>query len=301
MQGQTGIYKMFLTGGPAIAGGYNVASRFGILAAVDSLSKWDYRAPNELTQAFPLPFLNPSDTVYWEFAYNAPGNPCIDTIYSCGISTNWDSIPNNLDLWAYGPKYPVTVIAEVPVELIQFQAERSGGKVNLTWSTATELNNSGFAVERSVNKKDWRQVAFIKGEGNSTRNKEYKYIDEVTGQADYYYRLKQIDFNGSFIYSSVISAGSDNFQGGYALLQNFPNPFNPSTKIKYNIPEGADGLTTLKIYDLLGKEIEVLVNKEQSAGSYEVEFNGRDLPSGVYIYTMSNGSFSSSRKFILMK
>ena len=95
--GQGGLYKMFLAGGPAEAGGYNVAGRFGTMALVDTLSFLDPRDPNELTQAFPLVFPTPQDTIFWPFMYFASDISNVDTIYSVGLSIVFDSIPDSLE------------------------------------------------------------------------------------------------------------------------------------------------------------------------------------------------------------
>ena len=85
----------------------------------------------------------------------------------------------------------------------------------------------------------------------------------------------------------------------FVLEQNYPNPFNPSTTIKYSISDNS--YVTLKIYDILGEEIETLVSEEKAPGSYEVSFNAADLVSGVYIYSLKAGSFAKTKKMILMK
>ena len=85
----------------------------------------------------------------------------------------------------------------------------------------------------------------------------------------------------------------------YTLYQNYPNPFNPTTSIKYEIQNG--GLVQLKVYDILGREVVTLVNAYQPSGNHTVEFNGHNLSSGIYFYQLKSGSFSSTRKFILMK
>jgi Secretion system C-terminal sorting domain len=114
--GEIGIYKMFLTGGPAEAGGYNVAGRFGEMVLVDSFSFQHPLAMNELTQAFSLPFPSPEDTIYWEFGYLASDSSTTDTIYSCGLSLVWDTIPDPLDRWNFGPKFPLTIMPVTSVD-----------------------------------------------------------------------------------------------------------------------------------------------------------------------------------------
>jgi len=110
-EGETGFYRMFMTGGPAEGGGYNVAGRFGEMVLVDSLSFQHPLSMNELTQAFTLPFPTTQDTIYWDFGYTASETDGEwDTIYSCGISLVWDSIPDPLDRWNFGPKFPVRIL-----------------------------------------------------------------------------------------------------------------------------------------------------------------------------------------------
>jgi hypothetical protein len=111
--GQTGMYKMFMSGGPAEAGGYNVAGRFGEMVLVDTLSFQHPMILNELTQAFPLPFPTPQDTIYWAFGYKVQDTSITwDTIYSCGLSIVWDTIPDFHDHWNFGPKFPVKILSE---------------------------------------------------------------------------------------------------------------------------------------------------------------------------------------------
>ncbi len=112
--GQTGKYKMFMTGGPAQGGGYNVAGRFGQMVLVDSFSYQNPQAMNELTQAFSLPFPSTKDTIYWNFGYTASDSLTgWDTVYSCGLSLVWDSIPDFHDRWNYGPKFPIRILSQV--------------------------------------------------------------------------------------------------------------------------------------------------------------------------------------------
>ena len=114
--GQTGLYKMFMAGGPAEAGGYNVAGRFGEMVLVDTFSFQHPMSLNELTQAFPLPFLTIQDTIYWEFGYKATESSIEwDTIYSCGLSLVWDSIPDFHDRWNFGPKFLVKILTVTDV------------------------------------------------------------------------------------------------------------------------------------------------------------------------------------------
>jgi hypothetical protein len=188
----------------------------------------------------------------------------------------------------------------LPVELISFSASVVKEIVNLSWKTATEVNNLGFNVERSANKIDWEKVAFVQGNQNSTSTISYSYIDKSVCQAgNYYYRLKQIDYDGSYKYSSIVKVDF-NLPSIFTLEQNYPNPFNPSTKIQYNLPENS--FVSLKVYNTIGQEVASLVNGVVPAGSHEINFDASKLNSGVYFYTIKSGNnFVQTRKMILMK
>jgi hypothetical protein len=91
------------------------------------------------------------------------------------------------------------------------------------------------------------------------------------------------------------------FADNFKLLQNYPNPFNPTTKIIFEVPMTGDGIVTLKVYDVLGREITTILNEEKPAGEYEVEFSGENLVSGVYYYTLTSGTFYETKKMILLR
>lgn len=189
----------------------------------------------------------------------------------------------------------------LPVELVSFTAVVNGNKVTLEWSTATEVNNYGFDVERSaINTKsqEWVKIGFVNGSGNSNSPKHYSFTNIPNGETKFNYRLKQIDNDGKYEYSNVVSIDI-NAPNKFALNQNYPNPFNPSTKISYRLP--IDGFVTLKVYDILGKEINTLVNGNEKAGNYEVDFDGSGLASGVYICRMSYSDYSGVIKMLIMK
>jgi len=306
LKGETGLYRMYLANGPAEAGGHNVAGRFGIMSLVDTLSVWDSRSPNELTQAFPLEFPTPQDTIYWEFAYTAPDSVVIDTLYSCGLSLVYDHIPDALDRWNYGPKFPITVIENiVPVELVSFSANTYENSVLLSWKTSTETNNQGFQIEKRKTKDDrgeeWERIGFVNGNGTTTHPQAYTFNDAYLVSGKYQYRLKQIDFDGTYSYSNIVEIEILN-PNKFKLEQNFPNPFNPTTTISYQIP--LSGNVSLKIYDVLGNEVITLVNEFKQAGSYDVTFDAAKKSlnaSSVYFYELKAGNFIQTRKMILLK
>jgi len=188
----------------------------------------------------------------------------------------------------------------LPVELISFTSFINGNKVILMWTTAVELNNYGFDIERNADQKGWEKVGFVKGNGNSSSPQKFSFTDFPHGAVSLRYRLKQIDLNGKYKYSNEINAGIAQPQpADYKLSQNYPNPFNPSTRIAYSLP--VDGLVILKVFDALGKEVTTLVNENKKAGSYEVMFDGSRLASGVYFSKMISARYSSFIKMIIMK
>ena len=155
---------------------------------------------------------------------------------------------------------------EVPVELVSFDAKLINGAVNLSWITATETNNSGFEIQRSLDNSSFSKIAFIAGNGSTTEISKYSYVDNYSADNKVYYRLKQIDNDGSYTYSDVVEVNLS-MPKEFVLSQNYPNPFNPSTSIKYQL--ASDGYVTLKVYDLLGREIETLVNQLETAGTHQ--------------------------------
>jgi len=188
----------------------------------------------------------------------------------------------------------------VPVELISFTASANNSHVELSWSTATELNNHGFEIERSLNGNDFVSVGFVEGNGTTSEIHYYSFTDHpfIDNVKKIYYRLKQLDFDGSFKYSKRVEVEITS-PLEFTLEQNYPNPFNPGTVIKYSIPE--TGFVTLNVYNLLGVKVASLVNDVQETGSYEVTFDASKLASGIYVYSLQSGNFNSIKKMILMK
>ena len=199
--------------------------------------------------------------------------------------------------------WETNIEAALPVELSSFTALFNNHSVNLKWTTKTEVNNFGFQIERTnLTTRDlsFNKIGFIQGHGFSNSQNDYSFTDNsVVAGNKYSYRLKQIDNTGSAAYSNIIEVQTGNIPDKFILNQNYPNPFNPSTTIKYQIPR--PGLVTLKVYDILGKEIINLVNENKIAGFYEVNFDASKLPSGIYIYQLKVNDFVSNKKMILLK
>jgi len=189
----------------------------------------------------------------------------------------------------------------VPVEMITFTASVRNSQVQLLWSTATELNNSGFEIERSVNDvSNFATVGFVEGKGNSTEISYYSFNDnpQISGANQIYYRLKQIDFDGNSTYSNIVNVVYD-VPAEFVLNQNYPNPFNPATTISYFVPK--ESFVSIKVFDFLGREVTTLVNEMKSTGSYELSFDASNLPSGTYFCIMSADGFSKTTKMVLLK
>ncbi len=186
----------------------------------------------------------------------------------------------------------------IPVELTSFTSSVVDGLVQLNWQTATETNNAGFEIQRSSEKSNWTEIGFVTGNGTTAEIQNYSYTDQIPINAVNYYRLKQIDYDGSYEYSKVIEVDISTPQY-FTLEQNYPNPFNPATIINYNLP--ANGFVTLKIYDLLGNLVTSLINEEQSAGRYSVSFDATGLASGFYFYTIKVNDFTDLKKMLYLK
>jgi len=199
----------------------------------------------------------------------------------------------------------------LPVELSSFTASFQNNEVIVSWQTETEVNNYGFEIERSViidqSLDKWKKIGFVEGSGNSNSQNSYSFTDHSPNGKICKYRLKQIDTDGQFVYSNIIEINiADVLPKKIVLGQNYPNPFNPSTKINYSIPSITKNSSSqqnvkLVVYDVLGREIIVLVNEPKAAGQYEIEFDGSNLPSGVYYYQLTAGSFQETKKMVLLK
>ena len=191
----------------------------------------------------------------------------------------------------------------VPVELTSFTANVVSDEIQLSWQTATETNNSGFEIERSSDNKIFSKIGFVQGKGTTTEKSSYVYNDNQAAEGKLYYRLKQVDFDGTAAYSGTVEI---NFSvpAEFSLSQNYPNPFNPSTTIKFGLP--SDSKVSIKVYNLLGQEVSTVVSGEFSSGRHEINFDASRLSSGNYFYVINvNGkdgsNFTSTKKMTLMK
>ncbi|MBK7499014.1 MAG: T9SS type A sorting domain-containing protein [Ignavibacteriales bacterium] len=188
----------------------------------------------------------------------------------------------------------------LPVELTSFSATIIGSTIKLSWNTATEINNFGFDVERTSTSptQEWTKIGFVEGHGTSNSPKYYSFEDNNLTARKYIYRLKQIDSDGQFEYSKEIEVDLD-ATIKYELSQNYPNPFNPTTTIHFSLP--TSGNVKLTLYNTTGQEVRNLLNEYKESGTHIINFNASGLSSGAYIYKLTAGTFSTTRKMIVIK
>jgi hypothetical protein len=233
----------------------------------------------------------------WIWSTGTFGNPQINQLGGSNFY-GW-GVGGSSSCRYYFDDYVLEDLLWIPVELTSFTATVNNlGNVVLNWNTATELNNQMFEIERRSQDNEYRTIGYVNGYGTTTDPQEYSYIDKTVGTGTYYYRLKQIDFDGRFDYSDEIEI---DVKGplAFALEQNYPNPFNPSTTIKYSIPEA--GNVRLAVYNLIGEEIALLVDQFSDAGFFEVNFDASDLPSGAYFYKLQTQNSVEVKKMLLTK
>ncbi len=214
-----------------------------------------------------------------------------------------------LDLAVGTARTPIVVflnqLEPVPVELTSFSAEVTGRDVLLNWSTSSETNNKEFRVERRpLTGETWKEIGTVTGSGTSTSTKTYQFTDNsplnLSGRVQY--RLNQIDFDGTNHYSKPVETELNSLS--FELLGNYPNPFNPETVIRYNMP--VSGTVSLKVYDSRGELITTLSPGITESGTHEIHLNMSGKASGVYFYTLENvsGENTISRltgKFVMTK
>lgn len=192
----------------------------------------------------------------------------------------------------------IYVYTVVPVELTSFTSSLNNGTVSLQWSTATELNNKGFVVERSINGVSWESAGFVEGRGTTSESVTYRYTEKATVIGTIYYRLKQTDFDGTYRVYGPVSV-ENTVPVEYALEQNYPNPFNPSTVITFSLPK--EEQVRLSVLNTLGEEVDVVTNQRFQAGVHQLNYQPQQLAAGVYFYKVQAGSFTQIKKMMLLK
>ena len=196
----------------------------------------------------------------------------------------------------------------LPVQLASFIArvDPLSNSTVLHWTTASEINNYGFYVQRKSENGEFADLSnsFVAGHGTTNEPQSYSWTDLSVTRGTWYYRLKQVDLDHSVHYSdpisvTIVTGVQETTPQVFSLSQNYPNPFNPSTTIRFEIAKPE--VVTLKVYDVLGREIATLANEQMSAGNYSISFNASNLASGTYVYRLQAGSFVSTKMMNLTK
>lgn len=254
---------------------YLILNDFGVYMSLDEGENWTYEGSG-------IPIVPAMD-----FSYYTDGTKRLVRVGTHGRSA-FQAELNNIT---------------IPVELVSFTANSVGGEILLTWETATETNNMGFEIERSFDNDSYKRIAFVKGNGTTSEKSTYTFTDNPN-QSKVHYRLKQLDYDGKYEYSSVVSVEND-IPEMFTVNQNYPNPFNPSTRVQYTIPES--GSVKIFITNPVGEVVETIHSGTIENGKHEFMWNASGLPSGIYFYTIeyhsevSAKSFAETKKMIYLK
>jgi photosystem II stability/assembly factor-like uncharacterized protein len=240
---------------------------------------------------------NGENWIQYTFPSGASDITHIDLLYNGLMQSETEAY-----IYAANKSGSVFVIHEfpMPVKLFSFTNFVSGRNNILKWVTSEEINNSGFDVYRKTdNQNNWQKLGFVKGKGTTNTFSNYSYEDKNLNTGKYFYRLKQMDYNGNYEYFNLEGKVEILSPLKFNLAQNYPNPFNPETNIKYQITNNS--YVDLKVYDILGKEVSTLVSEFKTAGYYDVKFSGNNLSTGVYFYKLKVNNFISVKKMLLIK
>jgi hypothetical protein len=224
-----------------------------------------------------------------------------------GLFANPGNNPNTFEIDDQVLSKPIIIQDEpMPVMLANFNSTVNSDNVILKWITSSEQNNSGFKIERKQFNTDipgWIEIGFVKGKGNSNTQSQYSFEDNTLSTGKYNYRIKQLDNNGNFKYYNLNNVVEIGIPVKFNLSQNYPNPFNPTTKIDYELPK--DSKVNITIFDILGREVQNLVNQQQKAGYYTVKADAKNLASGTYFYRLvaksSDNDYVISKKMSIIK
>lgn len=206
--------------------------------------------------------------------------------------------PNGAPINLNPQSLTVTINQPLPVELVDFRANAAGADIELTWHTASETNNYGFEIQRRGATGEFQRAGFVVGHGTTTEAQNYRFLDSKLASGSYYYRLKQIDTDGSFTYSAVVEAIARLAPETFVLQQNHPNPFNPVTTVEFVV--GRTQPVHLSVYNVLGHEVATLFHGTAEAGKpYRFLFNGTEHASGVYLYRLQSSDRTQIRKMLM--
>jgi hypothetical protein len=217
------------------------------------------------------------------------------------VAVFWDHI----ELTNNGPCgcFCLTFDHYLPAEVVAFDARVSGAEILVHWTTASETNHDHFVLERSYESGGWERIGIIRAQGTATSGSDYVFHDIPLVEGRYTYRLSSVSISGVVQVlpqnASAVYTRSTDVPEAFSLDQNYPNPFNPETTIRYTLGDASH--TTLKIYSIDGRDVATLVDREQPAGQYAVQFKAAQLPSGMYLYRLEAQGQVATRKLMLLK
>ena len=190
--------------------------------------------------------------------------------------------------------------APLPVELTSFEATLDSEEVVLSWTTASETNNAGFDVQMQSDGPDsaWEHVAFIEGGGTTHMPRFYQHRVDHLSHGVHRFRLKQIDVDGDVAFSPVVEV-TVGVPVRFALHGAYPNPSGGITTIPFEVTQ--TGRVQMSLYDMLGRQVSVLINEERTAGRYQAQLDVSQLSTGVYVYRIRVGDFQAARTFTVMR
>lgn len=291
--------------GGVVASGANALEFIGTHNNSEFFVVFQYGAGNQNARVVEVPNGNPKNALTYGITPPLGTNANVNGTGDVAVKHRGDGskaifvLGTNNGFGSYNATQPI------PVELNSFAANVDGRNVELTWKTATETNTSNFVIERKDNE-GWKNAGSVSAAGNSTQINEYSFVDRNLNTGKYSYRLKMVDLDGTFEYSSEIEV-EVGLPQVFSLSQNYPNPFNPTTKVDYTVPFDAN--VNIEIFDITGQRVATLVNNQQTAGYYtlEVSMDKLRLSSGVYIYRMlatelsTGNNFTAVKKMMLLK
>ena len=235
-----------------------------------------------------------------------PNATPVEIMNSMRNTASRSSIPDNQYGWGIINTFAAINDIPLPIQLSYFRGRIASQCVELRWGTVSETHNYGFDLQRSQDRITISTIpnSFIPGHGTTNEPHDYVFTDCTVQPGVWSYRLRQFDLDGTVTYSEWIevevpTSVSEEKPAVFALYQNYPNPFNPTTHFAFRIPN--IGLVTLKVFDVLGREVATVINKKMQPGSYEIEFSATNISGGIYFYRLKSGPFTQTRKLVLAK
>ncbi len=293
--------------GTVVATGSNAIKFVGTLNGSEFFATFQHGAGNENARVVEVPNGDPTLAITYGVspALGANANP--NGTGDVAVKRNADGSSTIFVMGTNNGVGSYRTARNIPVEFTSFTAKSQDRNVVLSWTTATETNSASFEVERTVlGSANWSAVGSVRAAGTTTDEQIYTFVDRNLNTAKYQYRLKQIDLDGTFQYSSVVEV-EVGLPMTFGLSQNYPNPFNPTTKIQYQVP--ADARVTLELFDATGQRVASLVSTELTAGYYAFDLSAGSygLASGIYFYRMiavesgSGKNFVETKKMVMLK